>query len=237
MLQQYRIADLLVAYDAQYPMLRVRSEKYGTYVPGPTHLLTASAERIASAREKTPLLTDEEREYMLIGGDFYRLLTAQDGLMLHASAVVVDEKAYLFSASSGTGKSTHTALWLEYFGKDAYILNDDKPAIRILPDGVFAYGTPFSGKYDISVDRRVPIGGIAFLQRDAKNELTPLPQKEAIYHLLNQTLRPRETQLYTKLLATIERLTEQAAIYTLRCTISREAVETAYNGMRKGTTK
>ena len=73
-------------------------------------------------------------------------------MLLHSSCVVYEDKAYLFSAPCGTGKSTHTQIWLKRF-PGAYILNDDKPAIRIMEDGVYAFGTPFSGKTDLNVNK------------------------------------------------------------------------------------
>ena len=86
--------------------------------------------------------------------------------MLHASAVVVDGDAYLFSAPCGTGKSTHASLWLKYLKhKNPYILNDDKPAIRIVNDNIYVYGTPFSGKTDKNKNEKANLKGIAFLEQ------------------------------------------------------------------------
>lgn len=99
-------------------------------------------------QQENPHLTLEQCEYIFAGSEFYRKLINLGGFMLHASAIVVDNKAYLFSAPSGTGKSTHTKLWQECFGDKAIIINDDKPAIRIEEGKCFAYGTPFSGKTD-----------------------------------------------------------------------------------------
>ena len=81
-------------------------------------------------REKAPYLDLDTCEYMTTGSSFYRQLLDFNGMLLHASAVMVDGKAYLFTAPSGTGKSTHTRLWLQQFGERAAILNDDKPALR-----------------------------------------------------------------------------------------------------------
>ena len=75
-------------------------------------------------------------------------------MLLHSSAVVVDGYAYLFSADSGTGKSTHTGLWKQHFGDRAYIINDDKPAIRKVDGEWYVFGTPWSGKTDTSVNPR-----------------------------------------------------------------------------------
>lgn len=75
-------------------------------------------------------------EYITTGLDFARALLNYNGFCLHSSAIAVDNKAVLFAAKSGTGKSTHTRLWREYFGEDkAVMINDDKPAIRLMDDG------------------------------------------------------------------------------------------------------
>ena len=91
----------------------------------------------------------DSSEYTWFGYRFYCELIHHSGFFLHASAVSLDNRAYLFSADSGTGKSTHTGLWLEYFGKGrAFLINDDKPALRKGDSGYLACGTPFSGKHD-----------------------------------------------------------------------------------------
>ena len=101
----------------------------------------------------------------------------------------MDNKAYLFSAPSGTGKSTHTQLWLSAF-KDAKILNDDKPAIIIRNNIAYACGTPFSGKNDLSLNEMYPIQGIAFLERSKDNWIKKMDVKKSIYSIFNQTIRP-----------------------------------------------
>lgn len=151
--------------------------------------------------------------------------------MLHSSAVVVDGKAYLFSANSGTGKSTHTGLWLQLFGDRAYILNDDKPALR-LEDGVwYAYGTPWSGKHDISVDARVPVGGIAMVHRGEENSIRPFYGKDAVLELMRQVNRPKDMQFRMKLLELLDQFFNLVPIWYLECNMDQEAAIVAYEAM------
>ena len=233
-MQHYTIADLSVCYDAAYPTLQTRSVKYASPPEKIVSPLSATAAEIEKMRDDTPLLDDDLREYMIMGRKFYELLIEHDGMMLHASAVVVDDRAYLFSAPSGTGKSTHTALWLKQFGARAYILNDDKPAIRVTDGTAYAFGTPFSGKYDLSENRRVPIAGIAFIERSETNTIDVMPQKRAIFELLNQTVRPRSTDLYARLLHNLDAILRCTPVYTLRCNMQDEAALVSYETMRKG---
>ncbi len=229
----YEIAGIVTEYCARGRMLRERSEKYLTDGDRePSIRFSISDEEIISYRSKTPLLNDTEREYMIAGAKFYKELIRFGGMMLHSSAVVLDNEAYLFSAPSGTGKSTHTSLWLEHFGDRAFILNDDKPAIRAEDGGIFVYGTPFSGKYDISENVGVPLRSVAVLSRADVNSARKLSETEAVYALLNQSVRPQEEEFMKRLLATVERIISDVSVIGFSCNISKEAVVTAYEAMR-----
>ena len=158
-------------------------------------------------------------------------LLGRNTLMLHGSTVAVDGKAYLFTADSGTGKSTHTSLWLRAFGDRAYILNDDKPALRLEDGAWYAYGTPWSGKHDISVNTRVPVKGIALLERGAQNEITPAANAEAVSKLLKQVNRPRAMEYRIKLLELLDQLITKVPVWNLRCNMNPEAAAVAYEAM------
>lgn len=178
-----------------------------------------------------PNFTDDVGEYLFSGSSFYKQLLNYDGMMLHSSAVVVDGKAYLFTAPCGTGKSTHTNLWLELLGHRAYILNDDKPALR-LEDGVwYAYGTPWSGKYDISVDARIPVGGIAAISRSETNTITPYFGKEAILDIMRQVNRPKDMAFRIKLMELLDKLFATVPIWKLECNKDIAAAELSYRVM------
>ncbi len=133
---KYKIADLVIEFDAKFDMLKSRSDKYKIIQEVRRNSrIIVEEEDMRRELEENSSVTPELAEYMLVGNTFYRALLAHKGCLLHASAVVVEDEAYLFSAHSGTGKSTHTSLWLEYLAdKKPYILNDDKPAIRIMED-------------------------------------------------------------------------------------------------------
>jgi len=152
--------------------------------------------------------------------------------MLHASAVVYEDKAYLFSAPSGTGKSTHTTLWRKVFGEDnTFMLNDDKPVIRIKDGKVTVYGTPWSGKTDQNKNIGVPLQGICFLERSKENRIESISAKDAAFGILNQTIRPADGKNMSKLLDLLDRLLQQTTVYRMGCNMDDDAAHTAYNGM------
>lgn len=183
--------------------------------------------------ELYPDMGKEMSEYIMTGQSFYRQLLDFDGMKLHASAVVKDGRAYLFTANSGTGKSTHTQLWLDAFG-DAFILNDDKPALRRESDGWFAYGTPWSGKVDLSVNARVPLGGIAIVERAEENSIEPCRGVECTRELLRQVNRPRAAEYRVKLMELLDRLITETPIWKLRCNTQPQAALVAWETMSKG---
>ncbi len=180
-------------------------------------------------------LSESDREYLVSGSSFYRQLLQFDGVMLHASAVVVDGKAYLFSANPGTGKSTHTKLWLEKFGDRAYILNDDKPALRLQDGQWYAHGTPWSGKHDISVNIGVPVAGIAMLQRGEQNAIEPFSGTEAILMVLSQMNRPKDASARQQVLNLLDRLIRDVPVWRLQCNMELAAVDVSYGAMANGT--
>lgn len=195
--------------------------------------INVTEERIKTAVLEHPELNSDDWEYMLTGSDFYTKVIDFNGLLLHSSCIVVDGVAYAFSADSGIGKSTHTALWLKRFGKRAHMLNDDKPCIREIDGKIYACGTPWSGKYDYSTPEIVPLGGICFIERSDSNRIKKADTKNAVFNIFNQTVRRLNAQSMDKLFDVLESIFNKVDLYELGCNISNEAVETSYNAMKK----
>lgn len=115
----------------------------------------------------------------------YAFSTADKGVLeMHASVTVKDGKGFLFLGKSGTGKSTHSRLWLETF-PEAWLLNDDNPVLRLLPNNeVHVYGSPWSGKTPCYINREVPVGGIVKLTQAPSNAIHALSLPEAYAYML-----------------------------------------------------
>lgn len=189
--------------------------------------------RVKEAMAEHPELNQDDWEYMITGSDFYGNLVSFDGFLLHSSCIVVDGVAYAFSADSGTGKSTHTQLWLKRFGDRAYMLNDDKPALRIIDGKPYACGTPWSGKYDYSTPAVVPLGGICFLERSEDNWIKPAETSKAIFNIFSQTVRRFGAGRMNMLMDNVNEMFKLVPIYSLGCNISDEAVDCSYNAMKR----
>ncbi len=177
-----------------------------------------------------PTITDRDMaEYLATGSHFASLLPRFQGLMLHSSAVVCQGKAYLFTAPSGMGKSTHTQKWVRLFG--AEYLNDDKPVLRLVEGRWMAYGTPWSGKHDLSAPRGVPLGGIAALERGEENHIRPMSAAEALPYLMSQTAIKLNRKRMDMLLAAMDDLLRQIPVWMLTCRNDDDAAILSHSTM------
>ncbi len=227
------VAGLIVDVNPVHELFASRAAAYECEGGTPDVTISLSESFLCEKQAKLPHLSAAECEYIYTGDMFYRALISRDGLMLHASAVALDGEAYLFSAPSGTGKSTHTHLWLEVFGERALIINDDKPALRFIDGQYYAYGTPWSGKTDENENMRVPLKGVAYIVRSPDNHIEKLPSVKALKLILDQTIRPSDRQRMEQLLSNLDKLLTTISVYELRCNISHEAVMTAYEAMKR----
>ena len=152
-----------------------------------------------------------------------------DILLFHGSTVAVDGVAYLFTAKSGTGKSTHTKRWRKLFGDRAVMINDDKPLLKISKDGVLVCGTPWDGKHKLNTNCMVPLKAICVLERGEENHIRQISPSAALPMLMQQSHRPGNVLKYMDLL---DGLTKHVKFYNLHCNMEDEAAKIAFEGMQ-----
>lgn len=224
----YEIAGLKVEMEPKYGRLTRQCKSYtSSGIP----VMRVKPEPCDEARVVMDSPSEEEREYICCGAAFCRNIIEHGRFFLHASAVVYEGAAYLFSAPSGTGKSTHTALWRKLF-PGSYILNDDKPVIWPEKERITVWGTPFAGKTDLQVNRGVRLQGICFLKQSAENQIRTVTETEALALMLNNTWRPMDDRGMGLLLDMIEQVITHSRVYALGCTPELEAAKLAYSVMK-----
>lgn len=152
-------------------------------------------------------------------------------ILFHGSVIAVDGKGYLFTAKSGTGKSTHTRFWREMLGDRAVMVNDDKPFLQVRDECIQVYGSPWNGKHSLGNNIDVPLKAICILERGEQNEISQIPAKEAVPMLLQQSNRPQNAQLLPKYLELLENITRKTSFYRLKCNMEPEAALIAYQTM------
>ena len=147
-----------------------------------------------------------------------------DTLELHASMVSNSGRAFLFLAKSGTGKSTHSSLWLKHI-PGSELMNDDNPVVRAWPDGrVIAYGTPWSGKTPCYRNVEAPVGAFVQIRRCQENKITRLSLLQS-YALLYSSCSgfKADSRIADGLHATLERAVTTTPCYVLDCRPDEEA--------------
>jgi len=172
---------------------------------------------------------DEYLETLALYRRILERLLPRHVLLFHGSALALNGKAYLFTARSGVGKTTHTRLWLKNI-PDCYVLNGDKPLLLFREDAVYVCGTPWQGKENCGVNEMLPLEAICFLERDEENRIEPIGFNNALGPLSTQAHRPGGGENLVEFIKLIERL-KTVKLYRLRCNMENEAAFAAYRGM------
>lgn len=149
----------------------------------------------------------------------YALTTATKGtLLFHASTVSYNNKAYMFLGPSGTGKSTHSRLWIEYI-HNTELINDDNPVVRLFDNGIVkVYGSPWSGKTPCYRRVEYELGGIVGLSQAPCNAISRIKGIKA-YSLLATSVSGKtwEKRIADGLHHTLNTLASQSPIWHLDC--------------------
>lgn len=239
-----KLADTVICIDSMYQYVKDFCKEYITDEKADFTIKTEATDiaferqraKKNSDSEKTETVnfTDEYLETLSVYRKIAERMPFLNVLLFHGSVIALDNDGYLFTAGSGTGKSTHTRLWREMFGERVVMINDDKPLLRITDCGAIAYGTPWNGKHRLSTNMSVPLKAICILTRSEKNHIEEISAKEAYHMILQQTYRPVDSEAMMKTMTLIDMLIDNMKFYKLGCNISYEAVEVAFEGMNGG---
>lgn len=239
----YRLAGHTVEIESLYPQVHTLCADYRAEGK-PEYRISITPADVAFERERSARTDAREGVAPRAYGEGYletlavyrklaRLLVEEDILLMHGSVVAVDGQAYLFTAKSGTGKTTHTRLWLREFGDRAMVVNGDKPLLHITSKGVTVYGTPWDGKEHLSTNTCCPLRAVCILTRSETNWIRPISKQQALPVLCQQTHRPEDPAALTKTLALVDRLGSMVPLYRLGCNMDPEAAKVAYRGMSR----
>lgn len=241
--RNYRFADKIIQISSVYPTVHALCANYRTDGEPASLMIETTQEDLAFEREKVAYedrftgkpkrqLTDNQLEAMAVHRKITEQMIFFDTLLMHGSCIAVDGEAFLFTAKSGTGKSTHTRLWRQLFKDRAIMVNDDKPMIRVNETGAIAYGTPWDGKHRLSSNVAVPLKAICILQRAERNRIQRITKAEAYPMLLQQIYRPLDAAAMQKTLQLIDLLTENVSLWRLGCNMDPEAAKVSSDAMK-----
>ena len=133
-----------------------------------------------------------------------------NGVLFHSVAIEYRGKAYIFTAKSGTGKTTHIMLWKKCLGDKVKIINGDKPFIRFINDKPIVFGCPWQGK---------------------ENSVETLPKEKSLFPLLNACDFPKNSIGKIKAMDFIEKLTKNIPVFLLKCNMDDDACYTALSAI------
>lgn len=235
------LAGQVIGVSALYEQTRTFCKNYLTDAPASFEVAVTPAD-IAYERQRSARADELEGAAVREHADPYletlavyrklaQLLVQDDILLMHGAVVAVDGQAYLFTAKSGTGKTTHTRLWMRQFGDRAVMVNGDKPLLHITSEGVTVYGTPWDGKEHLSTNTSCPLKALCILTRSETNHIERISKKEALPMLCQQSYRPCSPIGAQKMLALVDRLGSSVPLYRLGCNMEPEAAKVAYHGM------
>lgn len=227
----YKFADLIIALDNKYDYLPKQCAEY-------EHIADASAdltvcvpqEQIIRERDLMPVpCSDGYLESVCAYRTLCQQLPVYDAFLLHGSVIDFGGRGIVFSANSGVGKTTHTMLWQQVYGKRMRIINGDKPIVRFLEGVPYAYGTPWAGKEKFQCNDRVRLTDLCFIERSTENQVFQIKPEECIHVVMQQVLIPSDPRMAVQTLQLLDRLLSFCRLWVIRCNISEDAAILAHD--------
>ncbi len=236
------IAEITVEINAIYETTRRFCCKYLTDTP-PDFIVKITNDDIEFERSRScsaniknlndiPEFSNEYLETLAVYRKIAEKLPCYNAFLFHGSAIAVDEEAYIFTAKSGTGKSTHVGFYLERFGNRTVIVNDDKPIILIKENGIFVCGTPWSGKHELNTNIIMPLKAICILNRGTENIIEKVDFSLVIEKIIAQSYRPHSPESMENFLGLLSKMAGRTKFYNLYCNEKPESASVSFKGMQ-----
>ena len=230
-----RIAEINIAIDNHYSFVERQCHAYLTQEK-PDFCVSVTKDEIIEEYEKSTIEVKTKVTDLpgyCESGCLYRkicmILPKYGALLFHSAAVRYKEGAYLFSAPSGTGKTTHLLLWRKLHRNELTVINGDKPILRCDENGQFkVYGTPWAGKECWNNNISAPLRTVCFIERAKENSIERISSGEAAMRAMKQILYPQDPVQLTEMLRLTDKLLYACPFFLLHCNISDEAAELSF---------
>lgn len=224
------LAGLVIEVNCHYPYTEHYCREYLTDQQA-DFAVTVSEEEIeqeiaVSPYEPKPAYAESICVYRAIANR----LPLYNRAVFHGAVISYRGNGYLFTAPSGTGKTTHIRLWQQYVeGVD--IVNGDKPILRVENGEAEAYATPYAGKERYENHGSILLNGICLLHRGEQNRIRRVTTGEVLGEIVKQLYIPKEEEPVIKTLELLNTLMTTIPVYLLECNISEEAVKTSFEAL------
>lgn len=231
-MSKYRIAGLLIEISTSYDYTEQLCKEYRTETDDlPDMCIKVTEQEILAEQAPDVPHAPGYLESLAIYRKIAEHLADHDGFLAHGAVIAKDNRAYMFCAPSGTGKTTHVRLWQDLY-PDTLMVNGDKPIIRKKGDQWIAYGTPWAGKERMQTNVGVPLDGICMLQRGQVNSITPIDPEQRLTALARHVYFPHDARA-AKTVSLVAIACSAVPMYTLCCNVSDEAAQLSYQTMTK----
>ena len=203
------IAGLVIDVKNKYKYFEALSKEYITSDKTPDFTVEVPDSVLKKAISDNPEYSDDYIEALQIYRIICKKMLKYDAMLMHCAAISVDNEAYLFTAVSGTGKTTHISLWKKKFKEKCIVVNGDKPILRLIDGKFYACGTPWRGKENYGENIMVPVKAICILERGEENSIKKIAPYDAISTVITQTLRTNDMDEMDKMLSLTDKLLEK----------------------------
>ncbi len=226
-----QLAGIRIRVENRYPFVQAQCKNYICEGENADFSVSVTPEEIA-AEQQLGEFSEGYCESICTYRHICDQISDYNVFLMHSSVIEVDGYAYAFTARSGVGKSTHTALWLKNV-PHARVLNGDKPLYRLEPDGsITVFGTPWNGKENWGENISAPLAAVCFIERGIENSIRRADESEVVSRVLHQLYLRGERNSVNRRLMLMDGLVRAVPYYVLACNISDEAALLAWNTMR-----
>ena len=177
--------------------------------------------------------SEQELEQLYIYRQIAENIPKYGVFLMHATALCVDDKAYLLAGPSGAGKTTHAKLWEKVFKDRMYVINDDKPLLRIKDNSIIVYSSPWSGKEKWHNNVSALLKAVIFVNQAKDNHIETMKRDESWNKMMNQIYRSPNADNMKRTLKFIDTTINMIPIYSLYCNKNQEAVMVGYEVVSK----
>lgn len=178
--------------------------------------------RLHIPRDLAPALRENANWLLYLAPE--RALLSCGRLVLHASSVLYRGRAFVFTAPSGGGKSTHASMWESALG--AEVINGDKTVLGYVGDTLYAWGSPMAGTSGIWRDLSAPVAAVVRLSKAPANSADTLGMREAFLTLYSEAVKSdNDPQFNEELLTLVDKITKHAKMLGLYCLPDESAAE------------
>ncbi len=236
-----RLADLTVDVESLHQGVRRLCEDYVADANNASADLAICVTQDAIDAERA-ISTDEHPwsdaylETLAVLRALSEQLPARRRMLMHGAVIQYAGRAYLFTAPSGTGKSTHIMLWRQYLGPNVRVVNGDKPIVRI-PDAAerpaVVYGTPWAGKEGWQENVSAPLAGVVFLSRSepGASSIRCISASACLDRIMRQVYMPKSAEAAGATLELIDALLTRTPLYELACDMFEDAVRVSFEAL------